>query len=151
MNEKKITEFRGQKIGIIFQQFHLIPNMSAIANVALPLQIAKQKNFQDKALKMLTSVGLGDRVNHLPAELSGGECQRVAIARAFAIEPEILLADEPSGNLDAKTGEKVMNLLFEEVVSRKMSLILVTHDLELAKRCQSIYKLGDGNLTKFEL
>lgn len=136
MSEKELTKFRGQQLGIIFQQFHLMNSLTALENVSLPLEITLTPNAKEKALKALDLVGLGHRANHLPHQLSGGECQRVAIARAFVIEPKLLLADEPSGNLDQETGHMVMDLLFNAVTEREMTMILVTHDHDLANRCQ---------------
>jgi len=146
MNQKQLTEFRGKKIGIVFQQFHLLGHLKAIENVALPLEISKDKFALEKAKKMLQLVGLGDRTDHFPSQLSGGECQRVAIARALVTEPEILLADEPNGNLDVKTGEQVMNLFFEIVKKNKITTILVTHSPELAQKCDRQLRLQDGLL-----
>lgn len=146
MSEKELTSFRGKQLGIIFQQFHLINSLTASENVSLPLEIASIPNAQEKALKALDLVGLSHRAHHLPHQLSGGECQRVAIARAFVIEPKLLLADEPSGNLDQETGQMVMNLLFDAVKKRNMTMILVTHDDDLANRCQRKLLLKNGTL-----
>jgi putative ABC transport system ATP-binding protein len=144
LSQAELTRFRGQSIGIIFQQFHLMRSLSALENVLLPLDIAGQKHAEAKALEALEQVGLGHRAHHLPSQLSGGECQRVAIARAFVTEPALLLADEPSGNLDQETGEKVMQILFDAVAERGMSMILVTHDRQLAARCQRQLTLQHG-------
>lgn len=144
LSQAELTRFRGQSIGIIFQQFHLMQNLTALENVLLPLDIAGIKGAQELAREALQAVGLGHREQHLPSQMSGGECQRVAIARAFVVKPALLLADEPSGNLDAATGEKVMRLLFEAVEKRGMTLLLVTHDRELAKRCQRQLVLQQG-------
>ncbi len=144
MSQAELTRFRGQSIGIIFQQFHLMQNLTALENVLLPLDIAGIKGAEELAREALHAVGLSHREQHLPSQLSGGECQRVAIARAFVVKPALLLADEPSGNLDAATGEKVMGLLFEAVEKRGMTLLLVTHDRELAKRCQRQLVLQQG-------
>jgi putative ABC transport system ATP-binding protein len=146
MSESEITEFRGKHMGIIFQQFHLLPHLTALENVRLPIEIAGLVNPEARALEALEQVGLGHRVKHRPQELSGGECQRVAIARALVMRPQLLLADEPSGNLDVQTGEQVMSLLFEVVQKNKMTLLLVTHSQELAKRCQKQVVLEKGRI-----
>jgi putative ABC transport system ATP-binding protein len=146
LNQNELTRFRGRSIGIIFQQFHLMRSLTALENVLLPLDILGMPNATERAMDALQLMGLGARARHLPQQLSGGECQRVAIARAFVVEPRILLADEPSGNLDTATGEKVMNLLFEAVAQRGMTLILVTHDMQLASRCKKRLPLVQGQL-----
>lgn len=146
LNESQLTKFRGSKLGIVFQQFHLIPHLTALENVMLALEIAGDPSAESKAKEALVSVGLSLRENHYPGQLSGGECQRVAIARAFVTNPEFLIADEPSGNLDPTTGSQVMELLFNQVLSRKMTLIVVTHSMDLANKCQRIFKLSSGNL-----
>ncbi len=146
MSESQLNEFRAKNIGIVFQQFHLMPHLSALENVALPLDILRRDNAQEQAKEMLNMVGLAERVTHRPHELSGGECQRVAIARASVTRPKILLADEPSGNLDTETGEKVMDLLFNLVEETGTTLILITHDLKLAGRCQRQLHLVGGEL-----
>lgn len=135
LNQAELSHFRGKNIGIIFQQFHLMKGLTALENVMLPLDIQGVKNSEAKAKDALALVGLDKRAHHLPEQLSGGEMQRVAIARACVVEPRILLADEPSGNLDTATGQKVMQQLFDAVSERGMTMILVTHDTELAKRC----------------
>ncbi len=146
LTESQLTKFRGSKLGIVFQQFHLIPHLTALENVMLALEIAGDPSAESKAKDALASVGLSLRENHYPGQLSGGECQRVAIARAFVTNPEFLIADEPSGNLDPTTGSQVMELLFNQVLSRKMTLIVVTHSMDLANKCQRIFKLSSGNL-----
>jgi putative ABC transport system ATP-binding protein len=146
LNQNELTRFRGRSIGIIFQQFHLMRSLTALENVLLPLDILGLPNAEARAMDALQLMGLGARAKHLPQQLSGGECQRVAIARAFVVEPRILLADEPSGNLDTATGEKVMNLLFDAVAQRGMTLILVTHDMQLASRCKNRLPLVQGQL-----
>jgi putative ABC transport system ATP-binding protein len=146
LSESEITRFRGQNLGIIFQQFHLMGSLTALENVSLPLEILGKKDAKKLAELALERVGLKERSHHLPHQLSGGECQRVAIARAFVVEPKLLLADEPSGNLDSETGQNVMNLLFEAVAERKMTLILVTHDQNLANRCHRQLFLDQGHL-----
>ncbi|MBF0378547.1 MAG: ABC transporter ATP-binding protein [Desulfamplus sp.] len=144
MNEDALAKFRAQNIGIIFQQFHLMPHLSAIENISLPLEILKAEDIEERANIALKQVGLEQRREHLPRELSGGECQRVAIARAIVVKPTILLADEPTGNLDTKTGEQVSSILFDLVTASGMTLIVVTHNMELARRCQKILKLDSG-------
>ncbi len=146
MKESRLARYRALKIGIIFQQFHLMPHLSARENISLPLEILHQEKIRKRTDTMLEKVGLGDRQHHLPGQLSGGECQRVAIARALIIKPALLLADEPTGNLDIKTGEKVAQLLFDLVETEKKSLILVTHNPVLAGRCQKIRNLERGRL-----
>jgi putative ABC transport system ATP-binding protein len=146
LNQNELTRFRGRSIGIIFQQFHLMRSLTALENVLLPLDILGLPNAEERAMDALNLMGLGARAKHLPQQLSGGECQRVAIARAFVVEPRILLADEPSGNLDTATGDKVMNLLFDAVAQRGMTLILVTHDMQLASRCKKRLPLVQGQL-----
>lgn len=146
MPEKELTRFRASRMGIIFQQFHLVSTLSAYENVLLPLELMKHPQAMNRALELLESVGLSHRSQHLPSELSGGECQRVALARALAISPSILFADEPSGNLDEETGGKVMDLLFGMVENTKTTLVLVTHDPDLAKRCSRVVHLEHGSL-----
>ncbi len=147
MSEKDLSQFRAKNLGIIFQQFHLVSTLTALENILLPLELLKSSNAIEKAKNLLESVGLSHRSDHLPFELSGGECQRVAIARALAIRPSLILADEPSGNLDEETGAKVMDLLFKMVHETKTTLILVTHDHDLAKRCSRIVHLEHGSIT----
>lgn len=146
MSEKNLTKFRASHIGIVFQQFHLISTLTAFENVLLPLELLKISDAREKALSLIDSVGLSHRAHHLPSQLSGGESQRVAIARALAIGPSILFADEPSGNLDEETGNKVMDLLFEMVNKMGATLVLVTHDIDLAKRCTRTVHLEHGGL-----
>jgi putative ABC transport system ATP-binding protein len=146
MPEKELTRFRACRMGIIFQQFHLVSTLTAYENVLLPLELMKHPKARIRALELLESVGLSHRSKHLPSELSGGECQRVALARALAISPSILFADEPSGNLDEETGGKVMDLLFRMVETTKTTLILVTHDTDLAQRCSRVVHLEHGSL-----
>ena len=146
ISEKKKTEIRKKSIGLIFQQFYLIPNYTALENVMFPMQINKIKNERTKALSILSDIGLIHRKDNLPSELSGGEQQRVAIARAVSFNPEIILADEPTGNLDRKNTSLVSKLLLEYSQRQKIRLILVTHDLKLAKSCDRIIKLLDGEL-----
>ena len=146
MPEKALGQFRAQNLSFVFQQFHLMSTLTALENIALPLQIRSDKNAMEKANRALGLVGMSQRANHLPHQLSGGECQRVAIARAFIVEPEILFADEPSGNLDTQTGDAVMELLFSLVVDRKTTLFLVTHNERLALRCRKQLFLLNGFL-----
>lgn len=148
LNEQQLTQLRARRIGIIFQQFHLLSHLTTLENVALPLEIAQDREAFSKAQVALEQVGLGDRLSHLPGKLSGGEKQRVAIARAMVIAPELLLADEPSGSLDETTGAQVMELIFDLVKNKQMSMILVTHSEELAKRCDCIYRLDHGQLVR---
>lgn len=144
LDRKAMTDFRAENIGFIFQQFHLVSHLTAFENIALPLEILG-KSFTDTAiLTALADVGLDHRARHKPTELSGGECQRLALARGLITRPRLLLADEPSGNLDSETGAKVMNLFFDQVRATKTTTVLVTHDLELAKRCDRIYLLKNG-------
>ena len=146
INEKRRTEIRRKKIGLIFQQFFLIPNYTALENVMFPMQINKINNEKEKAISILADFGLVNRKNNLPSELSGGEQQRVAIARAISFDPEIVLADEPTGNLDRKNTELVSNLLLEYSRKKKICLILVTHNMNLARKCDRIMKLVDGQI-----
>ena len=146
MNEDRLAELRGDHIGIVFQAFRLIPSMTAVQNVAVPLELAGDKQATGKAAKALVQLGLGHRLNHLPEQLSGGEQQRVAIARAIAPQPDILLADEPTGNLDSATGERVIEELFSAAERVGAALILVTHDEVLAQRCTRILRIEDGRL-----
>lgn len=146
LSDREITEFRGKNYGIVFQQFHLIDHLTAIENVMLPLEILGASSAKEKALNLLKEVGLEHRVDHRPNQLSGGEAQRVAIARALVIEPKIILADEPSGNLDVKTGDQVMDLLFRLVSKHKSTMVLVTHNPDLAKKCGRTLRLELGVL-----
>ena len=138
------ARLRRDHIGIVFQGFHLIPTMTALENVALPLEFAGRRDAFDAAQSALERVGLGHRLTHYPAQLSGGEQQRVAVARAFVGQPRLLLADEPTGNLDGATGKQVMDLLFELARTEGATLILITHDLVLAGRCDRIVRVADG-------
>ncbi len=147
LSEKDLTNYRARHIGIVFQQFHLVSTLTALENVLLPLEILKTKGARERAESLLESVGLSHRMHHLPSELSGGESQRVAIARALSTHPAILFADEPSGNLDEETGDKVMGLLFELVKKTGTTMVLVTHDPELAARCERIIHLEHGKLS----
>lgn len=146
LNEDRLAEFRGKNIGIVFQSFHLIANMTALENVAVPLELANIPNPFDIARKELAAVGLGERLNHYPGQLSGGEQQRVAIARALAPSPAVLIADEPTGNLDTETGKQIADLLFAKQAERQMTLILVTHDNGLAARCSRQIRVRSGEI-----
>jgi putative ABC transport system ATP-binding protein len=145
-NEKQITDFRGKNIGIVFQQYHLVSHLSALENVMLPMEILKKPDAEAQAKAMLIEMGLEHRLHQFPSKMSGGECQRVAIARALAVQPKILLADEPSGNLDIHTGEKVMEIFFEAARKFQITTILVTHSESLARRCQRVLRLAEGQL-----
>ena len=145
-SEDAVAAFRGRNVGIVFQSFHLIPNMTALENVAVPLELAGRRDAFDVAARELDAVGLKDRVTHYPGELSGGEQQRVAIARALAPDPKILIADEPTGNLDQATGRQVADLLFAKASERGMTLVLVTHDPALANRCTRQIAMRSGRI-----
>ncbi len=144
MNEDQLALFRRDNIGIILQAFHLIPTMTAIENVAVPMELAGIKEAIEIAKKMLEDVGLSHRMDHFPTQLSGGEQQRVAIARAMAPHPKILFADEPTGNLDGKTGHNIIDLIFSLREKNNATLILITHDQELAGKCDQIIHIEDG-------
>ena len=146
MNENKLASFRRSNVGIIFQSFHLIPTMTALENVAVPLELNGNKDAFGLAEEALVKVGLGDRLSHFPSQLSGGEQQRTALARAVIANPKILLADEPTGNLDHDNGKTVADYLFELHTENEATLVLVTHDLELAERCERKIKISDGEI-----
>jgi putative ABC transport system ATP-binding protein len=146
MDEDALARFRRNHMGVVFQSFHLIPTMTALENVATPLELAGAADAFERAEAELQAVGLGHRINHYPAQLSGGEQQRVALARAAAPQPDILLADEPTGNLDGTTGAQIMELLFGLNERHGSTLILVTHAPELAERCSRIIRLEDGRV-----
>lgn len=145
-NEDRLAAFRGRNIGIVFQSFHLIPNMTAIENVAVPLELAGSRDAFAIAQRELEAVGLGARLHHYPGQLSGGEQQRVAIARALAPSPKLLIADEPTGNLDVETGRQIADLLFAKQAERGMTLLLVTHDPSLAARCERQIRIRSGQI-----
>jgi putative ABC transport system ATP-binding protein len=146
LNEDALAKFRGARIGIVFQAFHLIPTMTALENVAAPLELAGLKDAFTRAAAELAAVGLDQRLSHYPAQLSGGEQQRVALARALAPRPSLLIADEPTGNLDEATGRAIIDLLFELRAQRGATLVLVTHDLALAARCDRTIRLRSGRI-----
>lgn len=146
LDEDQLALFRSRNMGIVFQSFHLIPTMTALENVALPLELAYQKGAFNRAKAELDAVGLGSRIDHYPHQMSGGEQQRVALARAAVMRPKILLADEPTGNLDAKTGVVIMDLLFELSKSWGATLVLVTHAPELTARCDRVIRLKGGKI-----
>lgn len=146
MNEDALTRFRGARIGIVFQSFHLIPTMTALENVAVPLELAGVGDAFTRAAAELSAVGLEHRLNHYPVQLSGGEQQRVALARALAPGPAILLADEPTGNLDEETGRSVIDLIFALKHARGATLVLVTHDAALAAKCDRVIALSSGRI-----
>lgn len=146
LNEDGLARFRRQHVGIVFQSFHLVPTMTALENVALPLEFAGATHPFDRARAALTATGLADRIEHFPGELSGGEQQRVALARAFVANPSLILADEPTGNLDHETVKMVMQLLFDLQQEHGTTLILVTHDATLADRCHRTVQMADGQL-----
>jgi putative ABC transport system ATP-binding protein len=146
LDEDALARFRRDHVGIVFQSFHLVPTMTAEENVAIPLEFAGVRGAFDRARAALESVGLGHRIRHYPAQLSGGEQQRVALARAFVAEPAIILADEPTGNLDQATGASVIDLLFGLRARHGTTLVLITHDPDLAERCGRIISLADGQI-----
>ena len=146
LSEDALAEFRGKNIGIVFQSFHLIANMTALENVAVPLELANVRDAFDIARRELTAVGLGERLGHYPGQLSGGEQQRVAIARALAPSPAVLIADEPTGNLDTETGRQIADLLFAKQAERAMTMLLVTHDTALAARCSRQIRVRSGQI-----
>jgi putative ABC transport system ATP-binding protein len=144
--EDKLTDFRKKNIGIVFQSFYLIPNYTALENVALSLEINFQKNALSLAKEILIDLGLRDRLQHFPSQLSGGEQQRVAIARAIIKKPELILADEPTGNLDDENAQVITDLIFSVSKKYQKSLCLVTHDMDLAQRCDRIMKIENGTI-----
>ncbi|HTK80197.1 MAG TPA: ABC transporter ATP-binding protein [Rhizomicrobium sp.] len=150
LGEDALARFRRDNIGIVFQSFHLIPTMTALENVAVPLELAGARDAFDRAAEELAAVGLGARLDHYPGQLSGGEQQRVALARAIATKPKVLFADEPTGNLDTKTGAEVAELLFALQARARTTLFLVTHEEVLARRCSRILRLKDGRIVADE-
>lgn len=150
LTEDQRAQVRNKHVGFIFQNFQLIPTLTALENVMVPLELRGEKNSKRNALKLLDKVGLADRGHHYPAQLSGGEQQRVSLARAFSNNPKILFADEPTGNLDAETSEKIVNLLFELNKAAGTTLILVTHDMELAAKTRRIIRIKGGRIVADE-
>ncbi len=146
LDEDALARFRGRHVGIVFQSFHLIPTMTAMENVAVPLELAGVADASERARRELAAVGLADRLDHYPAQLSGGEQQRVALARALAPNPDVLTADEPTGNLDQSTGRQIINLLFAGHANRGTTLVLVTHDAALADQCDRVVRLRSGRI-----
>jgi putative ABC transport system ATP-binding protein len=146
LNENALSAVRRQHVGIVFQSFYLIPNLSALENVLLSLEANQKYNQDEEAIALLTEFGLAHRINHLPSELSGGEQQRVAIARALISKPAIILADEPTGNLDEATSKNMMQLLFDYTRAQQTALVLVTHDNDLAQQCDRIIEIKDGTI-----
>ncbi len=146
MDEDALARFRRENMGVVFQNFHLIPTMTALENVATPLELAGRKDAMERAKAELEAVGLAHRADHYPSQMSGGEQQRVALARACAPSPKLLLADEPTGNLDQSTGETIMDLLFDLHAKRDTTLVLVTHSNALAERCERVVRLRDGRI-----
>ena len=145
-NEDQLADIRKKKIGIVFQSFYLIPNYTALENVSLILEINSTDNSKQKAEDLLVQFGLKDRLHHFPTQLSGGEQQRVAIARSMAINPKLILADEPTGNLDSENSQMISNLLFKYANKNQSSFVLVTHDLKFAEKCDRIIKIEDGTI-----
>ncbi len=146
LNEDELAQVRNQHVGFVFQTFQLIPTLTAVENVVVPIELRGESGVRRRAMELLDQVGLGDRLNHYPAQLSGGEQQRVSLARAFINQPKILFADEPTGNLDGETAEKISDLLFELNEATGTTLVLVTHNLELAQRTQRIISLKSGSI-----
>ena len=151
LSEDGLAEARRGRFGIVLQAFHLIPTMTALENVAVPLELAGHADPFGEAARELEAVGLGHRLHHYPTQLSGGEQQRVALARALAVRPALLFADEPTGNLDAATGEAIVGLLFERLAQTGATLVLITHDQELAQRCSRVIRMRDGAIIADEL
>lgn len=145
-SEDRLADIRKRKIGIVFQSFYLIPNYTALENVSLILEINKVPDAKKKSMELLEQLGLKDRINHFPSQLSGGEQQRVAIARSIVLNPKLILADEPSGNLDSENSKLIMSLLFKYCKQNGSSLVLVTHDQMLAKECDRIIEIKDGKI-----
>jgi len=150
LNEDKLAQIRNKFVGFIFQNFQLLPTLTALENVMVPLELRGEKNIKPRALELMDKVGLADRGHHYPSQLSGGEQQRVALARAFSNQPVILFADEPTGNLDAETSEKIVNLLFDLNREAGTTLVIVTHNPELAARTQRIIRLKGGSVVSDE-
>ena len=151
LSEDQLATARRGRIGVVLQAFHLLPTMTALENVMTPLELAGLPDASTRAAEELTAVGLGHRLSHYPAQLSGGEQQRVAIARALAARPMLVFADEPTGNLDAKTGEGIMDLLFARRAEEGATLVVITHDAALAERCERVVTLADGRIASDSL
>ncbi len=151
LSEDALARWRRLRVGIVFQSFRLISTMTALENVAAPLELAGIRDASDRARAMLNKVGLGARTGHYPDQLSGGEQQRTALARAFVIEPALLLADEPTGNLDGSTGKAVVDLMFGLSAERGATMLLITHDLDLARRCDRVVRVADGLIDSDEM
>lgn len=146
LNEDGLALYRRDHVGIVFQDFHLVPTMTALENVAVPMELAGRADAFDRAAESLEAVGLGHRLTHYPGQLSGGEQQRTALARAFGTAPSLILADEPTGNLDQETGGQIIDLMFELSSQRQATLVLITHDPALAARCDRQIRVGDGRI-----
>lgn len=147
LDEDKLALWRRDSVGIVFQAFRLVPTMTALENVAVPLELAGRRDAFERAAVALQDVGLGHRLDHYPEQLSGGEQQRVALARAFVIRPKLLIADEPTGNLDGSTGKQIIELMFKMKEEAGTTLLLITHDPALAQRCDRVVRIADGQLT----
>ena len=147
LDESALARFRGRMVGIVFQSFHLIPTMTALENVAVPLELQGERDAFERARAELAAVGLDHRGHHYPKELSGGEQQRVAIARALVASPPVLIADEPTGNLDEANGRQIADLMFATAAERGTTLVLVSHDVELARRCDRMVEMHSGEIT----
>ncbi len=150
LDQDQLALARGADIGIVFQSFHLVPSMTALENVALPLEFQGEPSAFDAARELLSDVGLAKRLDHFPAQLSGGEQQRVALARAVSTKPKLILADEPTGNLDGKTGSEVIELLLGLHAAHNTTLVLITHDLSVAQKCQRLLRMNDGAISDDE-
>ncbi len=148
LNEDELAELRGERFGFIFQNFHLIPTLTALENVALSAELGGTSNSHKKSVDLLGVVGLAERIHHYPAQLSGGEQQRLCLARAFVNEPDIVLADEPTGNLDSKNSNRVLDLMMELHQTRKATVVLVTHEPDIAKKSQRILTMADGKIVE---
>lgn len=146
LDADRLADLRRDKLGIVFQSFHLVPSLTALGNVSLPIEIAGRSHARERARQLLGRVGLAGREHHYPSQLSGGEQQRVAIARALAHSPRVVLADEPTGNLDVKTGARIVEMLFEMNAETGSTMVLVTHDTEIARRCQRVFHLDNRQL-----
>ncbi len=146
LNEDELAYMRGRRFGFVFQNFHLIPTLTAFENVVLSAELKGDADPREKSIRYLNEVGLNDRLHHYPSQLSGGEQQRLSLARAFVTEPDIVLADEPTGNLDSKNSERIMDLITELHKKRKATIILVTHEQHIAERSQRILTMGDGKI-----